>query len=370
MIISILSGAYKNAGDYLIESRSLALLKHVYPNATIRKVLRSEISEKVGELNESDILVFAGGPIYMKALENYLDIDTFLNQINKPAAVLGGGWYGFEDGNDFTYHYRFSEKTKAFFQRIDREGKGLSCRDLYSCKTLLKEKLENVVMTGCPAWYDIDRIHQTHLTHPSGDIRKIVISDPDRPVNYAGCLNLLDYLKRKYPAAEIMFVFHRGREADKYTPKDGAAMIQDFASKIEKKGIRICDISYGHEGFQIYDECDMHIGYRVHAHIYNLSRRNRTVLIEEDGRGAGVNQALGLPSIKAYNDSFQVNNPLLQKVYRKTSLYTYKHLISDVDVYLELLKATNNQYLLNAFKLQEKYFDNMVKFIERLGGNN
>lgn len=45
----------------------------------------------------------------------------------------------------------------------------------------------------------------------------------------------------------------------------------------------------------------MHIGFRVHAHIYNLSRRNCSVLIEEDGRGAGVNQALGLCPITAYD---------------------------------------------------------------------
>ena len=40
------------------------------------------------------------------------------------------------------------------------------------------------------------------------------------------------------------------------------------------------------------------------------------------------------------------------------------------DDLIDIHCQNDNQYLLNAFKLQEKYFDNMVKFIQRLGGNN
>ena len=45
----------------------------------------------------------------------------------------------------------------------------------------------------------------------------------------------------------------------------------------------------------------LHVGMRVHAHIYNLSIRNPSLLLEEDGRGAGVNDALGLARLKIFN---------------------------------------------------------------------
>lgn len=35
----------------------------------------------------------------------------------------------------------------------------------------------------------------------------------------------------------------------------------------------------------------------MHAHIYNLSRENVSILLNEDARGAGVNNALSLKNI-------------------------------------------------------------------------
>lgn len=51
------------------------------------------------------------------------------------------------------------------------------------------------------------------------------------------------------------------------------------------------------DGFKEYDSCDLHIRFRVHAHIYNLSHGNTTLLINEDARGSGVNDALGIANI-------------------------------------------------------------------------
>lgn len=39
----------------------------------------------------------------------------------------------------------------------------------------------------------------------------------------------------------------------------------------EKIGVKMIDISKSVDGLRIYDDCDLHIGFRVHAHIYNLS---------------------------------------------------------------------------------------------------
>lgn len=87
--------------------------------------------------------------------------------------------------------------------------------------------------------------------------------------------------------------------------------------ELEDMRIEIHNIAYGCEGFRNYDECDLHIGYRVHAHIYNLSRRKRSILIEEDVRGAGVNHALGLWHLRAYENKRRLAHTTYEKIYNK-----------------------------------------------------
>ena len=66
MKFSILSGAYVNAGDFLIVDRTIQLLKNVYPDCEIiiyerRKNLENDLKE----INKSDALILAGGPAYL-----------------------------------------------------------------------------------------------------------------------------------------------------------------------------------------------------------------------------------------------------------------------------------------------------------------
>lgn len=42
MKFSLLSGAYKNAGDFLIENRTKQLLNYVYPNCEINTYFRNK----------------------------------------------------------------------------------------------------------------------------------------------------------------------------------------------------------------------------------------------------------------------------------------------------------------------------------------
>jgi hypothetical protein len=44
---------------------------------------------------------------------------------------------------------------------------------------------------------------------------------------------------------------------------------------------------------KLYGGADLHIGYRVHAHLFCLSRRVPSILINEDSRGVGQAAALG-----------------------------------------------------------------------------
>lgn len=80
MKIALMSGAYGNAGDFLIESRSTELLKRFIPQADI-EVLKRNVSynEKITQLNSMDIVVFGGGGRAIK--RNYIPMRSRLLQI-------------------------------------------------------------------------------------------------------------------------------------------------------------------------------------------------------------------------------------------------------------------------------------------------
>lgn len=357
MKISYLSGAYKNAGDYLIEERTVRLINYVYPDCVINKFLRNEITNKINDINKSDIVVFGGGPIYLRELESYMDVNTCIDKINKPIVIIGGGWYGMNASTSVSTHYMFSDTTMKFFKKIDSQGYGLGCRDIYTELALKNAGFKNVVMTGCPAWYDIDTIHNDTIS--SKPIKLITVSDPALPINYPLSYEVVRLLREKYNDAMIKYVFHRGIRLDE---KKCAATIRDLRTI---QNVEIVDISDSADGFHVYDDSDLHVGFRVHAHIYNLSKRNKTILIEEDGRGAGVDEALGLISIKAYND--EIMNEFVQKVLRKVAFrYSNNKIGIEINNYLDLLESVDYQYLKNAFIMQKKYFSVMIDYLQRI----
>ena len=118
------------------------------------------------------------------------------------------------------------------------------------------------------------------------------------------------------------------------------------------------------DSFKIYDDAYLHIGFRVHAHIYNLSQRKRTILIEEDDRGAGVNEALGLPSLLAYNDELQIADINLRRVVNKLKAKTNDNLLEQLYVYIDMIENNGDIYYENAFRLMESYYKIMCDFIE------
>ena len=67
MKIVLMSGAYVNAGDFLIEQRCLRLLEKYLPKAQVDVWKRNISCEgRLEELRAYDLIVFGGGPGYQK----------------------------------------------------------------------------------------------------------------------------------------------------------------------------------------------------------------------------------------------------------------------------------------------------------------
>lgn len=294
MKLALMSGAYKNAGDFLIEHRSKKLLEKVYPEAHI-DVMKRDISydDQIDKLNTYDAIVFGGGPGFQKNI--YPDKIPFvsdLSEIKVPCAVIGWGWKSKDIKNSSVYNKNiFTKSMKNFIDFLDKDENSISCRDWYTKQMLNNYGYMDSVMTGCPAWYDTDRVEK--LAYKGCTLNReaayIIVSDAAFGRNTKYTLMLIGKIREMFPKARIKLLFHRGINGDNE--------ILTRKENLTKYNYEYEDISGSLDGFAQYDECDLHIGFRVHAHIYNLSHGNTSLLINEDARGFGVNDALGLPNI-------------------------------------------------------------------------
>lgn len=372
MKFAILSGAYKNAGDFLIVDRTKKLIADIYPDAEFVMFKRNlPLDDKLDEINSCDCMVMAGGPAYLyDAYPNQIPLTKNLDDIKIPIYGVGMGWFGRFSVENEVQTYSFSVDTKKLLDRLSRDGK-LTCRDYCTVRALEKNGY-TALMTGCPAWYDIENAEKTTLRDGINiPYRKICISDPGKVENVEAALALVKAVKERYKSAEITFVFHRGIKADAWTDERMGERYTWLYEQLKKENVKIEDISYSEKGFSVYDDCDLHIGFRVHAHIYNLSKRNISVLIEEDGRGAGVNQALGLFPLPAYNvhaiGAFYgkgIINKGLRFICRKIKGRDNKLLIPTVHSILTTLETNDYHIMLSAYSTMKVYYHVMRKYIE------
>ena len=358
MKISLLSGAYKNAGDFLIVDRCKKLLKNEFPDASITEYKRNiPLDKYVSDINDTDVLVFAGGPAYVEYLyPEIMPLVKDLDEIKIPFFAMAMGWRGHNGLPKTIYTQQFSDRTWKLMKRFERDGFSIGCRDVHTTAMLRHLGIHNTIMTGCAAWYDINTINShAEKYHGGGKIHRILISDPAQKINHNQCIEVIKLIRRLFPDSEISFVFHRG-------------INEKLANKVKSMDINIVDISSSKDGFEIYDSCDLHIGYRVHAHIYNLSHMNRSILIEEDGRGSGVNESLGLRHITAYDTSRLLFSRNCLRVANKlgVSLQRAGFICEELTSYITELESSNYIQIKWAFNRIQHYYSCMRKHILEL----
>jgi hypothetical protein len=366
--IILLSGAYKNSGDFLIVKRCEELIKNFFLKHEIVIIERNKnLLPYLDLINSSKALILAGGPAYKPNIyPDEIPLIEKLEQIKTKIFALGLGWYGSSDDDKTVYTYKFSMKTLNLFKRIISDTKFLGCRDVYSKVILNNNGLTETILTGCPAWYSLDYINNSEIINKENlknlqSIKSICISNHAQSSNILQVLELINYIKNK-TNANITFVFHRGIQKYNSFFSKNKNKINNFLNILKEKHISIIDISSDYKGMEIYDSCDIHIGYRVHAHIYSLSKRIPSILIEEDGRGAGVNEALSLKKIRAYNYSpIHFENMLFEKIILKiNNRYNInKYVIKNVNNYLDELFEENFMQIERAFTNMKYYYNNM-----------
>lgn len=311
---TLIKMAKKNVGDFLIWERAKELLeKHTKEHDFLVLEGWKSLDNRLAEINKTKAVIICGGPGYQK--DFYPRVYPFLEHITKikiPIIPFGLGWGGRPMYRP--YKFSFNNSSKSILRYIHKKCKATSCRDVITKKILDRYGFKNAIMTGDPAWYDLKSIGR-RFERPK-NINWIVVTPPARAIFYEQAVTLMKTLKNVFRNAQFFLVFHRGIKSDKYTSRREARYLQKLKREAEKMNYQTVNAAYNTSRIEFYRKCDLHVGYRVHGHIYFLSIRKPSFLLQEDGRGLGLSKSFGLYDVPARGPEIS------ESVYRIASLST------------------------------------------------
>ena len=242
------------------------------------------------QLHDFDGIVIGGGPGYQRHMVPNVYPLAPLGQLPVPVVPLALGTYIFPGSGRATRSYSLGSPTLEFLRWVRAHAHHLGARDELTAALLARHGLGGVVMTGDPAWYDPDQL-DLDIRKPT-DVRSVAFTPPATPTFQNHGLELLSRLVDEF-AGGVQVVVHRDPQPI-------------FAAAADRLGLRLDDISGSSAGFAHYDEVDAHIGYRLHAHLYCLSRGIPSYLVAEDSRGVGALETLGAIGINPFRNGMSV----------------------------------------------------------------
>lgn len=287
-------GAKHNVGDFLIRDRAIALIEAETgvpkEDLYLTDLVRNHLSDReIDRIADTDAVIIGGGPAYQPNFHpgTYPDIDKIL-EMGIPVIPLGPGWKGRR-----TDSYEFTDTSKRMLRRIHDKIEVAGVRDLPTKRVLEDIGVDNAELVGCPAWYNLD-LTSTSFDAPD-TIDSLVVSSPQKgDLRYGPqWAYLLSQLAQRFPEADRYCSFHHGiPHVPGYRNRRTAAYNRLMARVASRLGYTIIDPSGQPDKLDLYDEIDLHAGYRVHGHIHFISAGKPSFLLQQDGRGTGVSESL------------------------------------------------------------------------------
>ena len=342
-MLAILTGAKKNIGDYLIGERAKALLTHYVDEEIVEIDRFKPINPHLETINKCTALLLCGGPAYTSDIyPNIYPLKDILEEIKVPIIPFGLGW----SGSPFhqPLEFRFTDEAFGFLKSVHEKISFSSCRDVITESILNDKGLDNVIMTGCPVWYylpDIDKSYEG-LANPE----KIVFSTGAKQSLVFQTFKLLKGIKKRFSNSKVYVTYHRGILPGKHTPLRKGISYTIISLYAKLLGFSVLDVSSNLSKIDFYADCDLHIGYRVHAHLDFLSRKKPSYLINEDGRGLGMVRSLKLPEFN----------------------YDQPNIVDSLFKQLELERKNNFLNFKETFQTMKTSFSGMLEFLGYLKG--
>ncbi|MDC4991036.1 polysaccharide pyruvyl transferase family protein [Acinetobacter baumannii] len=373
----ILTGSKNNAGDFLIKYRAKQLFAKERPDRKIIDINGWETldCEKLEQVNQSEALILMGGPALQKDMwPGVYGLTNNLDDISVPIIMMGIGWYSKQGDWINSYNYPLGEKTLQLLDRIKNSGYLSSVRDYHTLNSLWFHNVDNVLMTGCPAYYDYEYIGKG-IVKPK--LKRIGFSLGVSFINSPSMEKLMkDNILRCrdfFSDEEFTVAFHHSLDPNIYlkthnSNNDHLKRHQQFVEWLKVNDISYVDISGSAENLMnFYSQMDLHIGYRVHAHIFMNSIARFSILLSEDGRAKATRNVIGGIVLDGVLD---FKEQLIYKVAGKLKLidrYTANtHLTEELIYNIKYEKSSNFSRLQNSRKQIDSNFSMMQKFLRQL----
>jgi len=298
-----LTGARNNAGDFLIRHSAHSLLKQVRPDRQVHNLNSWEpINDaKLATINAAKALILCGGPAVRQRMVSPYDLlPPMLSRIRVPIVTMGLGW-NHKDGRWSAVTGTIpTPDTRYLLARIRADGLRNSVRDIEAAVFLGCAGVDHVTVTGCPVLFFED----IPLDQP------VAARDAGRVVVSAGVLGrregtgfeqqfhrVVEFACQTFGLENVLVAFHHAPSAQGYTAAYGpgaAVADRQLLAWVMDRSIAWCDISGASERMiELYTNCSLHIGYRVHAHLLCTNLRKPSILLAEDSRGFGAGRLLG-----------------------------------------------------------------------------
>jgi Polysaccharide pyruvyl transferase len=298
---TVLSGAKKNAGDFLITERAEAVLRHLRPDRELVRLPGWEpLEPHLAQVNGSKAVIILGGPGLQRELyPRVYKLTKDLDQIRVPIILMGSGWKAFPGDETSQQQFEFSHSSIKALRKMSAGAKYLSCRDSTSARMLQRAGVQNALMTGCPVWYDIPSLGKP-MRLPQ-EVRYLIFTPAQMSFYQRPSLDVARAVADVFPNARLVCSFHRGiAQRDQFMTEDERQNNVAIAGQVREMGYEVVDVSGSANADEEYERCDLHVGFRLHAHLCSLSKRVPSLLLHEDGRGIGASHTLNVRGFDAF----------------------------------------------------------------------
>lgn len=299
----------RNVGDKLIEVRLRELIHRELGEAEFFVLFREEpLDDHLEKINSSKAILLPAFPIRDTPIHpgTYRLVGD-LDRIKVPMIPVGSNWNTYPGDAWTRSSLRYSDETTSFLKRIASQNQNFSCREYFACEILKNHGVTNTVMTGDPAMF-----RETHFgksMHRPSSPKQIVFSPPLSPFYADQALRVMKMLADLFPDARKLCAFHLADPGTSGNAKseNSAAMTSDVGLKNKRVreaaatlGFNVLELAGSFDNMLVYDDCDLHVGYECHAHLYFMSMRRPSILIAEDARGVGFNYTLGVGGFNGF----------------------------------------------------------------------
>jgi hypothetical protein len=298
----VLTGSKSNAGDFLIKHRGISLLRELRADREVVDYNAWEPFDgpKLEVVNGAAALILLGGPALQADMYPAIyPLTRDLSSIRVPIVTLGIGWRSASGDWEAAHRLRLSDPTLALLLKTAESGRRISVRDYHTLAVLNGNGFEHAQMTGCPALYELNTLGRPAASAGTERVGlSLGVSFLRSPTMRRQMEELVLRTLELFQGRHVEVLFHHPVEPWFLKTHNAPPLYYrghlDFRNWLEGKGIAWKDLSGSAEKLiDYYTACDLHVGYRVHAHIFMSSIGKPSLLLAEDGRGAALKEVIG-----------------------------------------------------------------------------